>query len=236
MNNAPHQATWIWYPGDYEIWLQQKVSMMRQFRGYIVPPLWRLDTPYVSIRFRKTFELAEAEQLTLDVQGQFVVLMDGSMTPIPCDRKPVTSILLPAGKHTLIIDVYNDRNIPAIYATGAQVVTDNTWEVTALNGKWVPAASWKFHDPKTPPAAFPFSYETVQPVSASPLDGGVLADFGWETFGYLTIQGVEGKGRIHVYYGESKGEAMAEEMAETFDELEVGGNGPGDYRNSAFRT
>ncbi|GGD82352.1 alpha-L-rhamnosidase-related protein [Paenibacillus nasutitermitis] len=235
MQDHLQRATWIWYPDDYEIWLHQKVSVLRQFRGYICPPSWRLDAAYTSVKFRKTFDLTEPELLTLSVQGEFVLLMDGSMTPIPYKKTPITSVHIPAGRHELTVNVYNDREIPAMYASGATCGTDGTWEVTALNGKWVPVASWTFHHIEQPPAAFPFSYETRQPAAVTNIDGGVIVDFGRETFGTVSFLEASGQGGIHLYYGESLEEAMAGEGAETFDTLAVNSAEPLDRTTSVTR-
>lgn len=212
-------AVWAWYPGDYEIWLHRKASVLRQYRDYICPPSWRLDDAYTSVKFRRTYELSAPAELTVSAQGQFVALIDGDMTPLPYERKPVTTLRLPAGKHTLQINVYNDREIPAMYASGAGIDTGEGWEVTALNGKWVPVAHWTFDDVRRPPAAFPFAYEERDPVAEERVGEGVLVDFGRETFGFVEFRGIDGRGDIRVYYGESREEALAEELAETFETL-----------------
>ncbi|BBH23634.1 alpha-rhamnosidase [Paenibacillus baekrokdamisoli] len=225
MNIGKNQATWIWYPDDYEIWLHRKVSVLRQYKGYICPPSWRLDDAYTSVKFRKTFHLDAPETLTLSVQGEFVLLMDGNMTPIPYERKPITSVVIPAGMHELTINVYNEHYVPAIYASGESYITDDTWEVTALDGKWVNAASSsQFDEIHHPPKEFPFSYETFAPVQVEDIEGGTLLDFGRESFGYLNFTDVTGKGTIRLTYGESREEAMAGELSETFDDLPVEGD------------
>lgn len=32
--------TWIWYPGDYEIWLGNQMNNRRTERGAFFPPFW----------------------------------------------------------------------------------------------------------------------------------------------------------------------------------------------------
>lgn len=229
-NNEYYAGTWIWYPGDYEVWLHQKASVLRQFRGYICPPSWRLDAAYTSVKFRRAYELAEPTALTLSVQGEFVLLIDDNMTPLRYERAPVTSVVLPAGKHTLSINVYNDQKIPSLFASGAGCDSPDGWEVTALNGKWVPAASWTFDHIDSPPGEFPFAYEVQAPVSIVRHGEALVADFGRETFGYMEFLGVKGEGNIHLYYGESLAEALAGELAETFDVVRSDGT------TSAIRT
>jgi hypothetical protein len=41
-------AVWIWYPGDFEIWQHQKVSLRRREHKLRVPAFWRLDGVCVS--------------------------------------------------------------------------------------------------------------------------------------------------------------------------------------------
>ncbi len=229
------KATWIWYSHDYEIWLHSSVSVKRQFRGDICPPFWRLDSAYANVMFRKVFELDEPERLTLSVQGTFVIHLDGSITPTPYEKKPVTSVMLPAGKHELVVKVFNDRTVPSVYAEGASLASDGTWEVTCHNGKWVKAGSSGFDDIGSPPADFPFAYETVLPVSIEQQDDSIIVDFGQETFGYVTFMNMRGKGILRLYYGESLPEALAGRLAETFDELSVDSDRPQAFKTPVTR-
>ena len=36
--------TWIWYPGDYEIWLGNQMNNRRTERGAFFPPFWKTDS------------------------------------------------------------------------------------------------------------------------------------------------------------------------------------------------
>ena len=40
------KATWIWYPGDYEIWLGNKMNNRRTERGAFFPPFWKTLPPF----------------------------------------------------------------------------------------------------------------------------------------------------------------------------------------------
>ena len=46
-------ATWIWYPGDFEIWLSNEVQARRVERDAFAPPFWRMDSAYPSVIFTK---------------------------------------------------------------------------------------------------------------------------------------------------------------------------------------
>lgn len=235
MSEKQQKAEWIWYPDDYELWLHANVSVKRQFRGYICPPIWRLDAAYTNVVFRKIYELEQPELLTLSVQGTFVLHLDGSLTPLPYEKSPVTSVLLPAGRHELAVKVSSDRSVPAIYAQGMSIATDDSWEVSSYNGKWLKAASAQFNDIANPPADFPFAYETVKPASTTRTDRGDLLDFGQETFGYVKFADMLGKGTLRLYYGESLEEAQAERLAETFDELAIDQDMPGLFTTPVTR-
>ncbi|QMW06169.1 hypothetical protein [Spirosoma foliorum] len=58
---AQKQATWIWYPGDFEIWLGNNMQNRRTERTIFLPPFWKLDSHYNLIDFHKDFDLTQAE-------------------------------------------------------------------------------------------------------------------------------------------------------------------------------
>ena len=39
LSAAASAQTWIWYPGDYEIWLGNRMNNRRTERGAFFPPL-----------------------------------------------------------------------------------------------------------------------------------------------------------------------------------------------------
>ena len=60
----------------------------------------------------------------------------------------------------------------------------------------------------------------MKAVSSTPRKEGVLYRLRKkETFGYITLKEVKGKGTIHIYYGESPEEALDTEYCETLDKL-----------------
>ena len=50
--------TWIWYPGDYEIWLGNQMNNRRTERGAFFPPFWKTDSHYVVVEFSKQLNLS----------------------------------------------------------------------------------------------------------------------------------------------------------------------------------
>jgi len=47
------QATWIWYPGDFEIALSNQMQNRRTERGAFSPVFWKMDTHYNLVLFAK---------------------------------------------------------------------------------------------------------------------------------------------------------------------------------------
>jgi len=74
-----NHASWIWYPGDFEIWLHTEVGGRRQERGQPYPPFWRVDSPYGLIRFQKNYDIAAPETIRIFADGRFQLRCDGKV-------------------------------------------------------------------------------------------------------------------------------------------------------------
>ena len=224
---ANDKPTWIWYPGDFEIWLGNIFNNRRTERGAMFPPFWKQDSHYVTVEFSKTFALDHEETITIATEGQYNFAIDGKL------QFPAKEYTIPAGKHKLNIKVWNQATPPALFIDGDVIHTDSSWLATYEDKLWidengvahgsgiyVPAASWHFNVIDTPPSSFHLEREELRPVCATIPDGfpsGVLYDFGRETFGYLKVNGL--KGTVRVYYGESREEALDRDHCETLDVL-----------------
>lgn len=221
------EATWIWYPGDFEIWLSNKMQNRRTERGAFFPPFWKLDSHFVLMDFHKDIDLSSAETIRIFAEGEYNVKLDGKLLP----GKPHT-LTVPAGKHRINIKVFNQTNVPAIYVSGKTVVSDASWLVTNEDKEWIDetgkvsdqtgtqwlnAGAWNFSEAHLPPSSFKLA--TV-PQFASSVDR-TLIDFGKETFGFIKLHGLSGKGKLQLYYGESREEALSAAHCETYDELEL---------------
>ena len=222
---ANSKPTWIWYPGDFEIWLGNIFNNRRTERGAMFPPFWKQDSHYVTVEFSKAFNLQESETITIVCEGQFNFQLDGKLL------FPSTTYTIPAGAHKLNLKVWNQATPPALFIKGKTIITDSTWLATYEDKLWidengvahgsgiyVPAASWCFDSPDTPPSSYHLEREEHRPVSCSTTaTGGTLYDFGKETFGYLKVRDLQGS--IRIYYGESPEEAQDKEHCETLDVL-----------------
>ena len=248
-------ATWIWYPGDFEVWLGNKFNNRRTERGAMFPPFWKQDSHWPTVVFTKTVELAEAETIAVVAEGHFNLAIDGKLRgtlPLKgagsksgqCAAPPLLSrggvgggvcnFILPAGKHNLALKVWNQATPPALFIDSLTVKTDSSWLVTYEDKIWidengvahgsgiyVPAASWNFDCPDTPPSAYQLECKELAPVSKEQIkENAFLYDFGKETFGYLKLSDL--KGTVHIYYGESREEALDKEHCETLDILHEG--------------
>ncbi|MEH6306899.1 alpha-rhamnosidase [Olivibacter sp. CPCC 100613] len=228
---AQNKATWIWYPGDFEIGLSNQMQNRRTERATFFPPFWRMDNPYVLVDFHKVFDLKEPEDVQLYAEGQYNVKLDGKML----EGYP-TTIHVPAGKHKINLKVYARDKVPSIYVQGRTIVSDSSWLVTNEDKEWIdetgkasdqsgttwlPAGSWNFDRPENRPSEFRLATRPKQAVSQATKAKGFLVDFGQETFGFVKLHGLKGQGTVSLYYGESEEEALSTESCETLDRVQV---------------
>lgn len=243
------KATWIYYPGDFEIWLGNKMQNRRTERGAFFPPFWKMDSHYVLVEFSKKLDLAQAEEVNIHVEGMYNVKLDGKLL----SGNP-SKITIPTGQHNLNIKVYNQATPPAIFVTGKTVNTDNTWLVTFEDKEWIDesgkasdtssgttymkAGSWNFDSSDTPPSKFKLSTEPIASVKTEHKGNGLLVDFGKETFGFIKFHQLRGNGTLNVYYGESPEEALSITNCETLDKFDIDNSQPKDFTvqdSKAFR-
>ncbi|MBQ6209331.1 MAG: alpha-rhamnosidase [Prevotella sp.] len=226
------RATWIWYPGDFEVWLGNRFNNRRTERGAMFPPFWKQDSHWATVEFSKTVHLEREETIEIAVEGEYNFMLDGKLQfGMP------TSFTIPSGEHRLNIKVYNLTSPPSIYIKGETIHSNDTWLATYEDKIWIdengtahgsgiyiPAACWDFDDITSPPSQYQLPRKETQPVLSIKKGNGILYDFGRETFGYLKFKNTRGEGTINIYYGESKEEALDKEHCETLDRLACGSN------------
>ena len=222
--------SWIWYPGDYEIWLGNEMNNRRTERGAFFPHFWKMDSHYVLVEFSKKIHLSAAEEIEISVEGKFNIKLDGKLQ-FGMPKK----FTLPAGKHSLNIKVWNQATPPTIFVKGKTVNSDASWKVTYEDKEWIDesgkasdtsatiymdaATSDSFKSADTSPSKYKLPTEPMVAVKREKKNDGELIDFGKETFGFLTLQGLKGTGEVHIYYGESPEEALDTKFCETLDRL-----------------
>lgn len=224
------EATWIWYPGDLEIWLGNRFNNRRTERGAMFPPFWKQDSHWVTVEFSKTITLEKPETISIKAEGVFNFMLDGKLQFGMPDE-----INVPSGEHKLNFKVHNQATPPTLYISGNTIRTDNTWLATYEDKIWidengvahgsgiyVPASTWNFNNPDIPPSHFSLEREEIRPADKEKTPMGcILYDFGKETFGYLKFKNVKGKGAIHIYYGESREEAQDKDHCETLNRITI---------------
>lgn len=227
-----NKATWIWYPGDYEIWLGNKMNNRRTERGAFFPPFWKQDSHYVTVEFSHHLDLAADEEVEIVAEGRYNVKLDGKLLfGMP------HHLTIPAGQHSLNIKVWNQSTPPAIWVQGKTFCTDGSWQVTNEDKEWIDDSGkasdtsvseymdagcwdvtcWDFHDKCAFPSQFALTQGNIKPKESKQVKDGTLYDFGCETFGYLVIEEPAGNGTLRAYYGESEEEALCTDRCETLD-------------------
>lgn len=226
MAQAQAPATWIWYPGDFEIWLSNEMQVKRNERDALFMPFWRFYSHQPQVNFTRHVDLAAPETISLQVEGKYSVVVDGKF--VQGDQRHV---LVPAGKHGINVQVYNAATPPAIYVQGKTIRSDGHWTVgpkpyyKPLNGVPVQAASWHFDTPAAPPSRYQLATRETAAASIRRGAHSLLVDFGEETIGFVKLKQVKGRGNVTLYYGESLEEALATETGETLDRLVIAHDG-----------
>lgn len=224
-----YKATWIWYPGDFEVWLGNKFNNRRTERGAMFPPFWKQDSHWTTVEFSKTVILERKETISIKTEGMFNFMIDGKLQfgmPEHFD--------IEAGEHKINIKIHNPSTPPALFIEGETINTDSTWLATYEDKIWidengiahgsgiyVPAAQWMFNSADTPPSKYQLCRKHCEHINSESINNkGILYDFGKETFGYLKFSDIRGVGNLYIYYGESREEALDKEYCETLDRIQ----------------
>ena len=232
--------TWIWYPGDMEVWWGNLFNNRRTERGAFFPPFWKQDSHWPTVFFRKTVCLEKPQTIIIKTEGLFTLMIDGKM-----QGGMSSHYSIPAGSHQLEVKIWNQTTPPALYVEGETIVSDSTWQCTFEDKIWVDengiahgagiyvlVGSGDFNNIHEKPSEYHLPTARKQPNILEQLANGKLYDFGRETFGYIILECVSGVGTISVYYGESREEALDKSFCETLDFLSIGSdNSPSLYQS-----
>ena len=217
---ASAAPSWIWYPGDFEVYLAQEVQERRLEWGGVTPVMWPQYHHYPLVSFSKVFTPTNDCEMTVRIDGEgcweiWCKPGEKAVGQRGCFHGEKTTIPLKAanGRHKIVFLIVNSKRLPAIYVTGPGLESGADWLIEHSNsGTWTAAATdYGMTDPKRPPSDFALATRPKSAVSSKPSPhGGLLADFGGESFGYLKLRGVRGKGRVKIVYAESEKEALAD--------------------------
>ena len=207
------QAEWIWYPDDFEIELSGKFMAERYERDIPIPPFWRLDSCYKNVKFKKIYELSAAENVKIEAEGSFNVMIDGAYL-----YSVKSEFSVPSGKHEILVSVFNDKGLPCLKLAGDTILTDDTWQVTCCDHIFKNAAcDGEFLNGKTP-NGFSLPSKERAYVEKIPSDTGDIYDFGEEMFARVVFSGAKLSDNAKIYYGESLEEVSDKEHCELLSE------------------
>lgn len=211
-------ASWIYYPSDFETLLMNRLNMRRRDRELIMPPIWHMHEVYHCVKFACMFHLSKRDRIKIVADGEFNIELDAPGNYL---HDLNGDIILEKGDHSLTVTVFNENGLPCLFVSGDQISSDGSWYCTAFDGQWIHAQQSSFLDPKRSPNHFRLCTKMIGYVNRSVRNGGVLYDFGKETFARLTFKKLKGHGNLRLYYGESESEALDQEHCETLDILSI---------------
>lgn len=209
---------WIWHKNEFEHLIYKKMMLRRQERISKIIPSWLLEGAYDCMLFYKTGENKKDIWLNITAKGIIAVKIDNSPTYV---ENPYIPIFLPAGKHFIRIEVQNPNGLPCIYVEGEGYESNESWLTNYGNTKWQNAAGFNFNNKLFNPQDYKLPVRKLEALSQTKYENGTLYDFGREVLGFPIIRGINGSGKIELYYGESKLEALDIQETEVFDIIEL---------------
>ena len=232
------KAQWIWKGNDFDFYIYNKMTNRRRERNVPVNVMWAMP----NVDPRAYFLLAN---FVLEEETAVRFYAEGQMS-LRVDQKPTFeygfngSITLPAGTHTLTVEVYNPNGLPCLFVDGKGCESGANWEVYGRDGLYQRVSCRDLFDAYTPPSKYGLPIREKFPVAKETVvakDGreGDLYSFDKEVLAYPKFVGIKGKGKIEAYYGESLEEAIDPTYSEACDDFEVeAGDFVGEI-NKAFR-
>lgn len=204
-----NKPMWIWYYGDFEIFHNMKNSMRRTQYGCFIPAFWRVSDCNRCVRFRKTVTLDKSDKVSFIADGKISIKIDG-------ESQEKTTIVLKEGTHTIVVNVYNQVGIPALYVSGRDVISDNTWEADnrmTLNGaNYRPVGYWNLRDKNILPTNYTLPTKKIFPKTLSKKRNEIVLDFAKEVNVKLVVCAAKKRQFINIYYGESLEEVNSNEF------------------------
>ena len=198
-------AKWIWYPGEFEVYHNLQVHLRREQYGTVCPAVWDMPAVYPIVEFNKQFVAEKDGEFRVMARGTGQIRIDRDILPLDA------TVRVSAGEHTLKIRVQNPAGLPCIFIDSDILVTDESWnaDLHERGEKPLVACDPAFVFPDDNPEKFPFVRDQIYPVHEVLVEEGTLYDFGREVFASLQLSSMDPDASYAVYYGESRGEAMA---------------------------
>lgn len=222
------ESYWMWNYGDYEIFHSNLANSRRQEYGVDYPCFWHLYSPDLNVCYCTEFNAESNGFMKIYANGIGYVTIDN-------DRFGTgVEVEIKKGYHSVKIRLTNLSGLPAAFVESDICPSGKGWYTVDENMNKIPVGFEKcYNSPDKNPEIFPFEYTHIEPQSKCETDGGILFDFGKETFGYINIENANESEKLHVSYGESKEEAIDVNHSILFENV----NGKKSYRlrQRAFR-
>ena len=218
-----NRSKWMWYKGDFELFHSHKLHARRSERGVVFPVQWCIPAVYNNVMFRKVGRLEKSETVRVKINGIGHVRVNGQLFSVD------EPIVVPAGDYRLTVAVNNLYGLPCAYVEGETLCSNETWRVGRGTGKcdcgiWEDADCREdYADKNVSPETFQFAYKTLEPKTVAKCEGGLLFDYGKETFATLCFKKLTKD--VTVYFGETDIEALDTEhsyIIERFSRESVG--------------
>ena len=199
------QGKWICYPGDYAIYLAEKVQTRRFQRNVLMAPSWRVDSPFHHIRFFKMIRVAKEETIKISWEGRISVFFKRPRLELDdwYSYEFDGEITLPAGEHFFELWVYNPNGLPCLKIDGDTVVSDESFSVANDYVDLVPAEVCNCGD--LTPNTYKLPVRNIDFVDKFEKNGDTVYDFGKEIYAYVSLKGT---GDFKLYFGETLNEAL----------------------------
>ena len=200
-------AKWIWSYGDFELYHNMLLSNRRCDKDFLnYPCMWKVSRPEYNVRFYKRMKAEKDTVVRVVTHSSGIVFFRGLDGGFPVNE----DIHVPAGEYRVVIKLQDLESFPAMFIDGEYLKTDESWVCDSNTCFSRPVGCNEyFTSADQDPKMFPFLYETLQPVSCEEIDGGILYDFGKETFGPVTIEQADSDDEIVLIYGDSRPEALS---------------------------
>lgn len=209
METYMKQSKWIWKPGDFELYHNMLVHNRRTQQSVYYPPMWRIDPPSTNVMLYKRSDLEEPETLTVYANtDQASFLVNDKRYPVGA------TVTLQPGRNFIKLAGCHPSAFPAFYCVGDTFASDESWKFASFGARDPHAGTNDMYTELSDrPEIFKFSYERIFPVTSESVNGGILYDFGKETFGKLIFENLSEDVCATVVCGESREEALSDEKA-----------------------
>ncbi len=192
------KSYWMWYPGDFEVYHAMQVHLRRDEREQTVPAFWKMSCPEVNVTFST---VAGGGSMTAYANCEGYVTVDGKRLPL--GKKHI----IPEGEHTVTVSAAKPGGLPSVYVESDVCPSGEGWYCNTHSGDRIKAGTRECYSCKdSDPEVFPFEYKKCAPVSKEFVNGGILYDYGCETFCRIKASNVT-KSTL-ICYGESREEAL----------------------------